>query len=315
MTGPGRGVSLPDGVLAFAERGLDWSAFVDRLPRLVRELTAEWELELDGPGMHGHTALVLPVVSRAGPAMLKIGFPDGESEHEHLALQHWQGRGAVRLLRADPRRRAMLLERLTTRDLTDLGAVEACEVVASLYRDLHVPALPQLRTLSSSVDRWTRRLEAVRPDNALPRRMIEHAVSLGRDFVADERTDGTLIHGDLHYENVLAGVRDDATAWLAIDPKPVSGDPYYEIAPLLWNRWPELTAAGMQTTVREGIRARFHAAVDAAGLDEDRARDWVIVRMMHNALFELEQHPPGSPTAPSTEYLTMCVTVAKAVQG
>ena len=52
--------------------------------------------------------------------MLKIGFPDDESEHEALALQRWGGDGAVRLLRADPHRQAMLLERLSAVDLTSV---------------------------------------------------------------------------------------------------------------------------------------------------------------------------------------------------
>lgn len=58
---------LPAAVLAFAERGPEWASFVDRLPRLVRDVSREWELTGDGPALHGHTALVLPVVA---PTML-----------------------------------------------------------------------------------------------------------------------------------------------------------------------------------------------------------------------------------------------------
>ena len=88
---------LPAEVIAFADRGPNWASFVDRLPRMVRELHDEWELVADGPPMHGYTALVLPVTASTGPAVLKVGFPHPESEHEHLALRHWNGRGAVRL--------------------------------------------------------------------------------------------------------------------------------------------------------------------------------------------------------------------------
>jgi streptomycin 6-kinase len=89
----------------------------------------------------------------------------------------------------------------------------------------------------------------------------------------------------------------------------MSGDPHYEVAPMLWNRWAELAG-----DVRGGVRRRFHALVDAAGLDEERARDWVVVRMLHNAMWRLADDP-GTDVGMSTEdYLTMCVTVAKAVQ-
>ena len=44
--------------------------------------------------------------------MLKVRpASDDESEHEAEALELWAGDGAVRLLRRDDRRRALLLER------------------------------------------------------------------------------------------------------------------------------------------------------------------------------------------------------------
>jgi len=291
-----------------AGRGPAWEAWVRRLPRLARDLAEEWGLTLgDGPGdagRHGHCSLVLPVRDPDGTAaMLKIAFDgDEESEHEALVLQRWAGAGAVRLLRADPRRRALLLERLHDTDLADVWDVEACEVVGSLYARLHVPAPPQLRLLTTYVAAGTERLALLPRDAPLPRRLVEQAVSLGRELAADPASTGTTVHGDLHYGNVLAADREP---WLAIDPKPLSGDPHHEVAPLLWNRWDEL-----EGDVRRGVRARFHAVVDAAGLDEDRARAWVVGRMVHLALDEL----PGRSGAPAHDLLTTCVAVAKAVQ-
>ena len=298
---------LPDGVLAFAERGPDWAALVERLPKLAAGLLEEWQLTVDGDPMHGYCALVLPVRTTGGrPAVLKIGAPGDESEHEHLALQHWHGRGAVELLRADPHRCALLLERLHPEDLTDLWDLEACEVVAGLYARLHVPAPPQLRPLTTYIQRWGADLAQLPRNAPVPRRLVEQALALGRDFVADPASTGTMTHTDLHYENVLAADREP---WLAIDPKPMSGDPHYELAPMLWNRWEELAG-----DVRRGVRRRFHALVDAAGLDEDRARDWVVVRMVHNALWRLQDEPDLVRRTPTDEWLTICVAVAKAVQ-
>jgi len=286
-----------------ARRGPDWAEWVDRLPALLAGLLEEWQLTSDGWMMHGFVALVVPVRTKSGrPAVLKVSFPDEESEHEHLALQRWGGHGAVRLLRADPARRAMLLERLHRRDLTGVPEIEACEIIAGLYGRLHVPAPPQLRPQTLYVERWTDDLGRLPRSAPVPHRLVEQAVSLGRDLVTDPASVGTMIHGDLHYENVLAGDREP---WLVIDPKPTSGDPHYEVAPLLWNRWDELRGS-----LRDGVRRRFHATVDAAGLDEDRARDWVVVRMVHNAMWEIEDHPGY----PDTDYLTMCVAIAKAVQ-
>jgi streptomycin 6-kinase len=293
-----------------ARRGPDWAGWVDRLPGLVRDLLGEWELATDGLMQHGFVALVVPVRTSAGAeAVLKVSFPEEESEHEHLALQRWGGRGAVRLLRADPRRRAMLLDRVGPDRLTETWDVEACEVVAGLYADLHVPALPQLRTLTSYVDRWTAGLAALPRDAPLPRRLVEQAVSLGRDLATDPASTGTLIHGDLHYENVLAA----GAGWLAIDPKPLSGDPHYEPAPMLWSRVEELEADRTGQSLRTGLRRRFHTLVDAAGLEEERARDWVVVRMLHSCLWVIEDDP-GLEAEASRRRITSCLAAAKAVQ-
>jgi streptomycin 6-kinase len=260
--------------------------------------------------MHGYCSLVLPVRDEAGsPAALKVSYDgDDETEHEAVALQHWQGEGAVRLLRADPRRRAMLLERLHARDLSELGVVEACEVVAGLYPRLHRPALPQLRPLTSYVARWLDQVEELDGGLPVPPRMVDQALQLGRDLVADPASTRVVVHGDLHYANVLAADREP---WLAIDPAPMNGDPHYEVAPLLWNRWEE-----MAHDVRGSIRHRFHTVVDAAGLEEDRARDWAIVRMVVDASWTLRDARRGGRdlTAAEQEWITRCVAIVKAVQ-
>ena len=291
-----------------AARGPDWAAWVDRLPALVQGLYDDWDLRPDGWMMHGFCALVVPVLTDTdSSAMLKIAFPEEESEHEHLALGRWAGRGAVRLLRADPRRRAMLLDALRDENLHDVWDVEACTVVGELYALLHVPALPQLRTLSARAAATAAELTELPRDAPLPRRLVEQAASLARDFAVDPSTDGTLVHTDLHYTNVLMSEDGD---WLAIDPKPLSGDPHFEPAPMLWNRYAELAHATAPDGVRTGVRRRFHTLVDVAGLDEDRARDWVVVRMVANVADALvhpdQQYPAGWTTA--------CIAVAKAVQ-
>ncbi len=304
-------VTLPDGVLGMAERGPAWAAWVDSLPGTAADLVEEWRLEPDGIPMHGFVGLVLPVRTDEGrTAVLKISFPDEETAHEHLALRRWAGRGAVALLRADPHRRALLLDRLGRRKLTEADVDEACEVVALRYADLHVPASPQFRRLSVICARWAEALGRLPRNAPLPHRLVQQAVSLARDLGSDPATDGTLLHGDLHYDNVLeapADGHDHGGDWVVIDPKPLSGDPHLEPAPMLWNRWDEALATG---DVRDAVRRRFFTLVDSAGLDEDRARDWTVLRLVAFGLEQLEE-----PTPHSDDLVTTAVTVAKAVQG
>lgn len=305
---------VPAGLLSQRELGEDWARWLDRLPRLAEELVAEWRLTPSATPLHGYCSLVLPVTHADGtPGALKITFDgDDESLHEALALQHWGGRGAVRLLRADPRRRAMLLAWLPGPDLADTWDVEACEVVGGLYGRLHIPALPQLASVESYVEGWLRDLEGLGRDVPVPRRYVEQALALGRALLADAPAP-VVVHGDLHYANVMA---DAAGEWVAIDPKPMAGDPHYEPAPLLWNRMDELSGAGAVGSVRDGLRRRFHAVVDAGGLDEDRARDWVVVRMVINAGWTVEdaRRADRRLTGEEQEWITRCIAVTKAVQ-
>jgi streptomycin 6-kinase len=81
-----------------------------------------------------------------------------------------------------------------------------------------------------------------------------------------------LVNQDLHYENVLAGERED---WLVIDPKPLRGDPEFAIAPLLWNRF-------------ESGPGRFEQVVREAGLDRGLALDWTLFRVLEYWLWALD---------------------------
>ena len=315
-----------------AGRGPRWAAWVDELPGVVQVLVERWRLRTDGDPTHGHCSLVLPVRTADGvAAVLKIGFPDDESEYEHLALRRWGGVGAVHLLGAAPHHRGLLLERLSSEDLTAVPEAQACRIVADAYRRIHVPALPPLRSLASYVDQWTAELVELPRSAPIPRRLVEQPIGLSTDLLSDRAVADRVIHTDLHYGNVLASnvlasnvlagnvlagnvlaanvAAAEREPWLVIDPKPLNGDPHYEIAPMLWNRWDEIAG-----DVRNGVRRRFWVLVDAAGFDEHRARAWVIVRMVHNVMWALRDESTRNGPPPDPAWLTTCIAVAKAVQ-
>lgn len=56
--------------------------------------------------------------------------------------------------------------------------------------------------------------------------------------------------------------------------------------------------------------------IDAAELDEDRARDWVVVRMVLNAHWSIEDARRADRSLATDEdaWITRCIAVAKAVQ-
>lgn len=287
--------------------GEDW---VLDLPDLLDDLLREWQLEPIGRGMNGSCSVVVPVrllgegratVGVSGEAVLKVTWPHPEAATEHLALQAWNGHGAVRLVRADPARSALLLERLHDRTLAGLEIDAACEVLGDLLATLRRPPHPRVPLLSDYATRQTRELREAPP--VIPRRYLDQAVALAGELVTRAPDEVRLLHTDLHYENVMGAYR---APWLAIDPKPMAGDPAFEIAPALWNRADEL---GTGSQVRWSLRRRLEIICERAGIDEGRARAWTIVREADNAV-EFAAEPQ---TAWARDRISLAVTIIKAM--
>ncbi|WP_230425330.1 aminoglycoside phosphotransferase family protein [Prauserella cavernicola] len=268
-------------VAAEGEPGRRWLA---RLPGLVRRYCLRWGLEPDGDPMHGYVGLVLPVRRGGEAAVLKLTWLDTETRDEPVALAAWRGEGAVRLWESDPGEGVLLLERLASgRSLADVPIERAVAVAGGLLRRLSVPPPPLSRDLRDDAAGWAEELTASwdalgRP---VPRRLLDAAVAVCRE--RGPHRANLMVNEDLHYENVLAGTRED---WLVIDPKPIVADPEFGVIPLLWNRRAESGLSGLSEL--STLSERFAAVVGAAGLDADLARDWTLVRAVVNWLWAVE---------------------------
>jgi len=233
-------------------------------------------------------------------------MPHMEGEHEIHGLRFWDGDPTVRLLMADDDLVAMLLERCEPGTvLRALPESEQDVVISGLLRRLwRSPSSPHpFRSLSTLTEYWTSETLGQSeqwPDVGLVREGLQLLKELPRNASSK-----VLLATDLHAGNV---VRAEREPWLVIDPKPLSGDPHYEVAPLLWNRWDAFGGG-----IRTGVRSRFDAIVEVAELDADRARHWVVVRMVHNAMSALTESTDPQPRV-DRDWLTICVSVAKAVQ-
>ncbi|MBW8740952.1 MAG: hydroxyurea phosphotransferase [Streptomyces turgidiscabies] len=261
-------------------------AFITALPTRTADFLDRWNLRVDGPAMHGVTALVVPVLRADDtPAALKLQLLDDESEGEPTALRHWNGDHAVHLLDHDPTTGTMLLERLDhTRMLCHHpDAHEATLIIADLLAHLTaVPAPPGIRRLADIAARMLNQApQALRdiPDRET-RTLLQDCAAALRE-VAPEPGD-RLLHWDLHDENVLASTR---APWLAIDPKPLAGDPGFDLWPAINNRF---DAAD--------ITWRFEALTATLSLDRERARAWTLARVLQNTLWTLKDGDPLDQT-------------------
>lgn len=285
----GRRIEVPEDLIAwhrmyFGDAGTAW---IRALPTLATHLLDRWQLRLDGRPIHGCVALVLPVLCADGvPAMLKLQPVDEETLGEPLALRTWNGQGAVRLLRHDKPSGAMLLERLRPRSLAMVPSdLEALEVIARLLAELSAVRAPHgLRRLGDVAAELLDRVPRALPMVADPaeRRLLSTCADATRELL-DEPGD-RLLHWDLHFHNVLAS-RDQPSTWLAIDPKPVAGDPGFELLAALHNRWDDVTATG---NVRRAVFRRFDLMTSVLGLDRQRATGWTLTRVLQNLLWDVE---------------------------
>ncbi|MFF3032723.1 aminoglycoside phosphotransferase family protein [Streptomyces rubiginosohelvolus] len=282
-------IEIPDELAATQSRfnGAAGRAFVAALPDLAARLLERWGLRRDGPSMYGMCALVLPVVREADgrPAALKLQAVDEETAGEPVALRAWSaaGAGAVELLDHDPESGALLLERLDERrPLSGEPDVrEAVKVLgAVLARLVAVPAPEGLPTLGGVAERMLAEV----PErvgllaDAGDRRLLADCAAAVRE-VAGEPGD-RLLHWDLHYDNILAGRADAGRSgeWIALDPKPLAGDPGFELFPALDNLFDA-----------DEVVWRFDALTEALDLERERARAWTLGRVLQNGLWGAEE--------------------------
>jgi streptomycin 6-kinase len=104
-------LKVPAPLASFCQLTPERRAWLDRLPAALRSLEVRWSLTLGRPFDNASCAWVAPAKRVDGSsAVLKLGMPHMEGEHEIQGLRFWDGEPTVRLLDAEDELGAMLLE-------------------------------------------------------------------------------------------------------------------------------------------------------------------------------------------------------------
>ena len=180
------------------------------------------------------TSQIHKVVFEGRPAVLKLLTPLGAEDERHgaTALACWAGAGAARLYRSDAG--AHLLEFIDGGDCVALVRAgrdaEASARLGAAMARLHAaypgPAPGGLTPLDA---RFSELFTAAERPGAEP--ILARGADMARALL-DAPLNTTLLHGDLHHENLLCS---SERGWLAIDPKGLIGETTYDGAMAVLN--------------------------------------------------------------------------------
>ena len=253
--------------------------WLESIATLLSTAADRWSLEIGELFAGSNVSFVVRVTRRDGsPAVLKLNYPEAETEHEPDALRHWDGRRAVRFIDDAPDIRAILMERLEPADLlsTQDEAV-ALEIGAGILRDFRGSPPPHhsFRELDRlAKERWQPeiRIRAAmlgRPERSL----VDYAIGQIDELVGTT-TESVVLHQDLHAGNILFSAD---RGWLAIDPKPLVGDPAFDAASLLRDRRDQLAS---DPDPGRRVRRRLDALASLLDLNKQRMRGWGVVHAL-----------------------------------
>ncbi|PEH89025.1 aminoglycoside phosphotransferase family protein [Comamonas terrigena] len=242
-----------------------------------------WSVEVAGDPFSTHTSDLLPVrLTGAGPgrpAMIKITRSLDEQIGGQV-LQWWGGEGAARVYARDEDTGTLLMERaIGSRHLLrmalegedDAATANICYVIGQLHAQRCSAPTDQLQSLGQ----FFRSLAPMaQQEGGL---MAECAMVA--DALLSEPREQVVLHGDAHHSNILDfGGR----GWLAIDPKCVIGERYYDYANVLCN--PDLK------TCTDPLRfaRQLDLVTGVGGLECQRLLRWVMAQAALSAAWFLE---------------------------
>lgn len=256
------------------------------LPSRIEQVREAFGLRLSAPLHGGSCSWVAPAELPDGtPVIVKISWPHREMYGEPTALRLWDGRGAVRLVAHDPQRHALLLERCEPGEqlATSVGTAEdRLRIGIGLLRQLWIAPLSAaggIEQLGLVTGEWAdlvdERMARIRPgyDTGL----VAEGVRLLRELPGSAERN-TVLHGDFNPGNVLSC---SGGRWVAIDPKPMLGDPAYDPWPLLEQvddpfAYPDATRV---------LHDRVDLLSDELSLDPQRVVLWAVARRVETALW------------------------------
>ena len=262
--------------------GLRGKKWLHNLPNLLREYEKKWGLQVGKCYANAGFNYVAPVIlGNDCQAVLKCGPSGPEFSAEVAALKYFKAVGAVQLIRATEEAGVMLLEKINPGILLEdtLNEDQATLYSVGLMNKLHRPidkndSLPfvTLESLFEGFKVLYRYFEG--GTGPFPSRLIDKAQYISHELL-DSMGKSVLLHGDLHYANILCSEQDDCKA---IDPKGVIGEREYEIP------FPRLN----QDIDKNILQHSLDRFIEYSGFDRQRIIGWAFAKSVLAAWWTFE---------------------------
>lgn len=257
-------------IAAFGELGKQW---LEHLPEKLKVICKKWGLTIEGGPSnlsYNYVAYVRDEMNRS--LVLKVGIPGYDFLNEIQATQQFQGVGFVKLDKFDSQLGSILLERLEPgRMLKEVEKESQVDIYLEVWNKLNRQPSSELPPILN----WFQALLNPVPNDLISEEQIETALRYQKE-IEETSSANVQLHGDLHHENILY---DEGRGWLAIDPKGVQGDIYFDYISFLFN---ELNGDF------ELLETRIRQISSKQGLDELRLRKAAVALLTVQVLWAVE---------------------------
>lgn len=263
-------------------RGEKWLA---HLPFIIAELAARWQIMVEKPFPNlSYNYVASCVGADKSEAVLKIGFPEEDSPifNEAEMLKMFEGNGAVKLLRIDEQRHALLLEKLIPgahlKTIFRANETKAVDIAIQVLRK--IKRNPPLKHNFIPLENWFRGFQKAKNTN-FPAQAVNKACSFYNELTMEQKF---LLHGDFHHENILSAAREP---FLIIDPKGIIGEIGYEISVFLNNHawW-----LSYEPNLLEKLDDAVSRFAEAFAIEPQNLRKWAFAQAVLSAWWTFEEN-------------------------
>lgn len=259
--------------------GKEW---LDKLPKLLKKLCADWDLVLLSPFERLTYSYVVRVQHQGQNFVLKC-TPPCERTNREMDWYLSGIKGAPLLLNSSKENGALLLELLdpgsSAKELVRSNQDdEATRAIAFAIQNLETSdpwkgSFPHIRDFDRNLSKLKPHVESI---------LVDKAHDLLKDLCKDKTKD-CLLHGDIHHDNVLKS----GDTWKVIDPHGYVGPKAFETGAMVRNPYDCFPDDKSLDTI---LNRRLDLMAEVLSYPRDEIQAWSFLYTMIATAWGLEDH-------------------------